>query len=153
MKPFLVWTIFCTHQHFCKRYETSKILSTSFGGCKNSVRRENQSVQNAAACLLSLTQKTEQVTPILKELHWLPVAVRIEFKILVLVFKAYHGIRPHYISDMMTKYEPTTSLRSSSKRLLVFPRHKLKTYGRSAFSVNGPMLWNSLQTILEKLNL
>ena len=40
-KPFLVRTIFCTHQNFCKRNETSKIPSTSFGGCKNFVRREN----------------------------------------------------------------------------------------------------------------
>ena len=40
-KPFLVRTIFCTHQNFCKRYETSKIPSTSFRGCKNFVRREN----------------------------------------------------------------------------------------------------------------
>ena len=38
---FLVRTIFCTHQDFCKRNETSKIPSTSFGGCKNFVRREN----------------------------------------------------------------------------------------------------------------
>ena len=34
-------TIFWTHQNFCKRNETSKIPSTSFGGCKNFVRREN----------------------------------------------------------------------------------------------------------------
>ena len=40
-KPFLVRTIFCTHQNFCKQNETSKIPSTSFGGCKNFVRREN----------------------------------------------------------------------------------------------------------------
>ena len=40
-KPFLVRTTFCTHQNFCKRNETLKIPSTSFGGCKNFVRREN----------------------------------------------------------------------------------------------------------------
>ena len=40
-KPFLVRTTFCTHQNVCKRNETSKIPSTSFGGCKNFVRREN----------------------------------------------------------------------------------------------------------------
>ena len=96
------------------------------------------------ARLLSFTRKTEHITPILKELHWLPVAVRIEFKILILVFKAYHGIAPLYISDTITKYEPTRSLRSSSKRLLVVPRYNLKTYGGRAFSVNGPILWNSL---------
>ena len=77
-------------------------------------------------------------------LHWLPVAVRIEFKTLVLVFKAYHGILPLYISDVITKYEPTRSLCSSSKRLLLVPWYNFKTYGRRAFSVNGPMLWNSL---------
>ena len=83
--------------------------------------------------ILSFTQKTEHITPILKELHWLPVAGRIEFKILVLVFMAYHGIAPLYISDMITKYEPTRSLRFSSKRLLVVPRYNLKTYGRRPF--------------------
>ena len=40
-RAFLVRTIFCTYQNFCKRNETSKIRSTNFGGCKNFVRREN----------------------------------------------------------------------------------------------------------------
>ena len=40
-KPFLVRTTFCTHQNFCKGYETSKNPLTSFGGCKNFVRPEN----------------------------------------------------------------------------------------------------------------
>ena len=40
-KPFLVRTISCTHQNFCKRNLTSKIPSISFGGCKNFVRRED----------------------------------------------------------------------------------------------------------------
>jgi len=71
--------------------------------------RNSGFVQNSAACLLSFTRKTEHITPILKEFHWLPVAVRIEFKILVLVFKAYHGIAPLYTSDMITKYELTRS--------------------------------------------
>ena len=60
------------------------------------------------------------------------------------VFEAYHGIAPLYISDMITKHEPTRSLRFSSKRLLVVLRYNLKTYGRRAFSVNGSILWNSL---------
>ena len=121
------------------RKKTSSLLS----GLPQKLLQKLQYVQNSAARLLSFTQRTEHITPILKELHWLPVAVRIQFKILVLVFKAYHGIAPLYISDMITKYEATRSLPSSSKRLLVVPWHNLKTYGR-AFSVNGHMLWNSL---------
>ena len=113
-------------------------------GLPQNLLQKLQCIQNSAARLLSHTKKTEHETPIFKELHWLPVAVRIEFKILVLVFKAYQGIGPLYISDMITKHEPTRSLRSSPKRLLVVPRYNLKTYGRRAFSVNGPILWNSL---------
>ena len=90
----------------------------------------------------------DAITPILKELHWFPVVIRIEFKILVLVFKAYHSIAPLYIFDMITKHELSRSLRSSSNRLLVVPQYNLKTYGRRAFSVNGPVLWNSLPDIL-----
>ena len=75
-------------------------------GLPQNLLQKLQYVQNSAARLLSFTQKTEHITPKLKEPHWLPVAVRIEFKILVLVFKAYHGIAPLYISDMITKYEP-----------------------------------------------
>ena len=113
-------------------------------GLPQNLLQKLQYVQNSAARLLSFTQKTGHITPILKELHWLPVAVRIEFKILVLVFKAYHDIAPLYISEMITKHEPTRSLRSSSKRLLIVPRYNLETCGRRAFSVNGPILWNSL---------
>ena len=40
-KRFLVGTIFCIHQNFCKRNETSKIPSTSIAGCKSFVWREN----------------------------------------------------------------------------------------------------------------
>ena len=42
--------------------------------------------------------------------------------VLLLVFKSYHGIVPLYISDMTTKYVPTRSLHSSSKRLLIVLR-------------------------------
>jgi len=58
---------------------------------------------------LPFTQKTELLTPILKELHWLFVVVRIGFKILVLVFKANHAIVPLYTSDVIAKYELTRS--------------------------------------------
>lgn len=48
---------------------------------------------------------TTTCTP--RELHWLPVALRIEFKILILNFKAYHGIGPKYLEkDMLIEYTP-----------------------------------------------
>ena len=140
---------FLSHRHFeilIHAFVTSRLdyCNSLLSGLPQNLLQKLQYVQSSAARLLSFPQKTEHITPILEELHWLPVAFRIEFKILVLVFKAYHGISPLYISDMITKHEPTRSLHSSSKRLLVVPRYNLKTYGRRAFSVNGPILWNSL---------
>jgi len=46
-----------------------------------------QLMQNAAARLLTGTKKREHITPVLASLHWLPVRFRIDFKILMFVFK------------------------------------------------------------------
>ena len=43
-----------------------------------------QRVQNNAARVITLTKKHDHITPVLKELHWLLVRKRIEFKILLL---------------------------------------------------------------------
>ena len=56
-----------------------------------------QYVQNSAARLLSHENRRAHITPVLKSLHWLPVSVRIEFKILLLTFRALHGQAPSYI--------------------------------------------------------
>ncbi len=45
-------------------------------------------VQNAAARVVTGTNKFENITPVLNNLHWLPVKFRINFKILLLSFKA-----------------------------------------------------------------
>lgn len=50
-----------------------------------------QTVQNAAARLLTHTHKRAHITPVLAALNWLPVHFRINFKILVLTFRALHG--------------------------------------------------------------
>ena len=60
-----------------------------------------QRVQNAAARLLTSTRKYDHITPVLRELHWLPVKYRIQFKILLLTFKAIHGMAPDYISRLL----------------------------------------------------
>lgn len=103
-----------------------------------------QMVQNAAARLLTGTKKYEHITPVLKTLHWLPVSHRIHFKILILVFKSLNGLAPSYLSELLTKHNPSRKMRSTSQLLLDVPRSKLKTRGDRAFSVAGPRLWNAL---------
>ncbi len=103
-----------------------------------------QLVQNAAARFLTGTKKREHITPVLASLHWLPVKFRVDFKVLVFVFKALHGLAPICISDLLHFYSPVRTLRSSSHKLLIVPKSRLKSKGNRAFSVHGPMLWNSL---------
>jgi len=82
-----------------------------------------QRVQNAAARLAMNISKYSHVTQALQDLHWLPVCTRIHFKILLLVFKAIHGLAPPYISDLRTvKPKSSYDLRSNSSLLLEPPR-------------------------------
>lgn len=82
-----------------------------------------QMVQNAAARLLTGVRNQEHIiTPVLISLHWLPVCFRIDFKVLLLVFKCLNGLAPGYLSDLLSIYNPARSLRSSNQRQLNVPR-------------------------------
>ena len=79
-----------------------------------------QRVQNAAARLISYTPRFGHITPVLRTLHWLPIRFRIEFKMLVIIFKSIHGLSPVYISDLIsTKLQSKYCLRSNNELLLV----------------------------------
>ena len=105
-----------------------------------------QRIQNSAARLIVGTKRREHISPILYDLHWLPVRERIIFKVLLVTFKALHGLAPSYIGNLIKKYNPCRSLRSSSKGLLAVPTSNLQTYGDRAFSIAAPKLWNSIPT-------
>ena len=102
-----------------------------------------QRVQNAAARLVTLTSKRTHITPILEELHWLPISQRIEYKILTTVYRSLHGHAPDYLKDMLSHYNPSRVLRSKSCNNLEVPRAR-GAYGTRAFSICEPRLWNKL---------
>ena len=112
-----------------------------------------QKVQNAAARLISKTRKYDHITPVLKNLHWLPIHLRIQYKILVLCFNFFLGLSPSYISGILSVYIPKRLLRSSSdNRILQVPSINTKKYGQRAFSHAAPKLWNALPYSLRHLN-
>ena len=103
-----------------------------------------QSVQNAAGRQITRPRKCDYITPILFHLHWLPVSEQINFKILLLTFKALHQQSPTYIQDLITCYLLSRSLQSSFMLSLNPVSFNLKTYGSRAFAVSTPKLWNKL---------
>ena len=103
-----------------------------------------QRVQNTAARLVTGTPRSAHITPVLCELHWLPVSHRIRYKLALLTFKALHGLAPMYLTELLTPYTPARALRSGNKHLLQVPSYNLKTYGGRSFSCAAPVIWNDL---------
>ena len=113
-------------------------------GIPKHVLKRLQSVQNAAARVVTLARKRDHITPVLKELHWLQVQERVIFKILLLTYKALNNLTPSYISQLVKRNIPSRDLRSSTSNRLVNVSYNLKTYGFRAFSSAAPALWNEL---------
>ena len=105
-----------------------------------------QRVQNAAARLVTSTPRYCHITPILYELHWLPVKFRINFKLLLITFKALYGMAPNYIVDLLNiRKKGNYSLRSNDSIMLEYPKEKsLRSFGDRSFSVAATKLWNDL---------
>ena len=112
-------------------------------GVNKSLIRKLQLVHNAAARLIANCRKYDHITPILIELHWLPVEQRILFKNLVFVFNCIHGCAPEYLSDLIVPYCSERSLRSGQRNLLQENRTATRL-GDRAFVNFAPKIWNSL---------
>ena len=55
-----------------------------------------QYVQNIAARVVCQGRKYDHITPMLQELHWLPIHYRTVFKIILTVFKCLNTEAPEY---------------------------------------------------------
>ena len=108
--------------------------SLLYGLPKESLKKL-QHVQNVAARIVTHSRKCDHITPVLCQLHWLPIEERIVFKILLLTFKCLNGLAPPYLCDLITKYVPRRNLRSLNGNRLVDVGYKLTRCGLRSFSV------------------
>ena len=69
-------------------------------------------VQNSAARLICNINRFDHITPALYKLHWLPVRYRINFKILLITYKAINGLAPEYISELI-KFKVASRIQST----------------------------------------
>ena len=103
---------------------------------------KNYMLQNSAARILKQINKTDHISPILAELHWLPVTYRIKYKLLLFAFKVCHDTAAQYLSELLHPYVPHRNLRSSDTFLLETLHSHLVSCGDRSFSVSAPRLWN-----------
>jgi len=118
--------------------------SLLYGVSDNLIRRV-QSVQNAAARLLTGAGRRDHISPVLRQLHWLPVQRRVHYKLACFVFSSLSGHAPPYLADdiYLVSEGLRRRLRSSTDRSCAVPRTH-KPFGDRSFAVAGPRVWNSL---------
>lgn len=101
-----------------------------------------QLVQNSAARLIQGTPRDQHITPVLHELHWLPVKCRITFKLLVLCYKSLQGTAPTYIN--VEQRQPDRDLRERNSNRLHQPIMQTVYYGSRFHQASMAREWNRL---------
>jgi len=99
--------------------------------------------KNVLKLTLALPRRSDHITPVLRQLHWLPVRQRVAG----LVHQSLAGTAPTYLADdcHLLSDAGRRPLRSHSNdiRKLLVPRTHNK-FGDRSFSAAGPRLWNDL---------
>ena len=113
-----------------------------FNGMKQSDICRLQKLQNNAARMVHTQPKYTHASPLLRQLHWLPVQKRIIFKTAMNMYKALSNAHPQYIVNTLDLSTPNRSGLRSRHNLRI--QRTFKHAGDKAFSVAGPRCWNSL---------
>ena len=103
-----------------------------------------QKRRNHAARVITKWRKYDHITPVLVDLHWLPVKQRIDFKIPLLTYKTLNGLALAYMRELLIPYSPKRTIRSTENHPLTPPRCRLEYFGRWSFAATAPTLWNNL---------
>lgn len=114
-----------------------------------------QRVHNIACRIVCNIRKFDHITPHMYDLHWLPIKMRVRFKVLLLTYRAYNGMAPAYLCDLVKPYVPGRSgLRSENQCQLERTVTRLKSYGDRSFQFAAIHEWHCLpQNIRESKSL
>ena len=114
-------------------------------GCHQLVINQLQTVQNRACRVIFGLKKKDSVNDKLQSLHWLKIKERIEFKLLMLVYKSLNGLAPDYLGELIS-FNNLSGSREPSLRTLNQPT----MWSSRSFSAAAPELWNKLPTSIRQ---
>jgi len=97
------------------------------------------------ALVVSVLLVLLHITPVLRQLHWLPVRQRIHYKLASLAFRALSGLAPDYLAGdcQLVGDSGLRSLQSTERRVCSVPRQN-STFGDRSFAAAGPRASNEL---------
>ena len=120
-------------------------------GISNGLLNKLQVAQNSAVRLIEKIRKRDHVTELRKNLHWLPIPARIEYKLLTTTWKILHKQAPCYLTNLIKEKTSKRLLRSTGKELLDHPEYRINnSWGTRSFSNSSPLLWNPLPLWLKQ---
>ena len=145
IKPFLTAETVSTLVHALVTSRLDNCNSLLYG-CYDCLLKRLQMVHNCSARLILGRRKYDRVTPMLAELHWLPVKERIIYKICLFAFKCLDHSAPQYLQDLIIPYKQERSLRSANKNLIekYAAVQKRTAAGKRSFAFNAGKYWNLL---------
>ena len=115
-----------------------------------------QSVLNSAARLILRIGKYDLISAaIRRDLHWLPIQFRIQYKLNSITSNCLAGRAPDYLIELchfVNDIPARRNLRSSSQAQLLVSRYRKERSGRRGFSVSAPQLWNLLPSDIRLLH-
>ena len=145
-----------SHRHASSMSFIALIMSTEdfvyccfskMSACKFKLSSMNQKllfrVEPALLCIKNYNSQhnrrtSEHTTPLLRELHWLRVPRRIQFRLCVLAYHCVHGTAPAYLTESLrltSEIVARRRLRSVDSPTLLVPSTRRSTLGDRAFPV------------------
>ena len=103
-----------------------------------------QHVQNCLARVVTKSIRFTSSKPLLKRLHWLQIASRIDIKIATLTYKAVHLKQPPSLAKHLKLKSMHLNTRNNDQLLLQHPPVGTNSYGHRAFSYTAPTVWNKV---------
>ena len=136
---FLV--LLCTNCSLIQAFVSCRLdcCNSLLYGVSDDLMRKLQSIQNAAARLITGARRYDHIMHVLRQLQWLPVRRRVDFKIACLAHQSLSGLAPAYLADdinLVADQQPTGPC--------VVPR----THNTFGFTAAGPLVWNNLPSQL-----
>ena len=107
-----------------------------------------QRTHNTAARLIMRSPHSDSATPLLRELHRLPIACRVDFMVTkIFTYKAMHNDAPVYLCELVCPYQPTRTLRSANNNMIKVKRTRTKV-GDCSLAVAAASIWNNLPKVI-----
>ena len=108
-----------------------------------------QSIQNFASKIVTNSRKFDHVTPLLRELNWLPVKEQLFYRDSVLTFKCQNDLAPQYLTSKFTKRSNIHTRNTRTRNSLQIPLYRT-AIGQHTFSYRGANIWNNLHNELRQ---